>query len=136
MTRHGAMAEMSWLLNNLTDRVPGVAHAVAVSADGLLLAASAQLPGERAEQLAAVTAGVGSLTEGTARCFGGGAVLQTIIEMDRGYLFLMSISDGSLLAMLAARTCDVGQVGYEMALTVERVGEALSPLPRSAAALA
>jgi len=62
--------------------------------------------------------------------FHAGAVQQTIIEMDSGYLFLMSISDGSSMAVLAARSCDVGQVGYEMALLVERVGAALSPTPR------
>ena len=62
-----------------------------------------------------------------------GAVLQTVVEMDNGFLFLMSISDGSSFAVLAARSCDVGQVGYEMALLVDRVGEALTPAPRSAA---
>jgi hypothetical protein len=35
--------------------------------------------------------------------------------------------------VLAARSCDVGQVGYEMALLVDRVGEALTPAPRSTA---
>ena len=35
--------------------------------------------------------------------------------------------------MLSARSCDVGQVGYEMALLVDRVGDALTPQPRSAA---
>ena len=30
--------DLGWLLANFADRVPGVAHAVAVSADGLLLA--------------------------------------------------------------------------------------------------
>lgn len=128
----GAMQNMSWLLTSFVDHVPGIAHAVAISADGLLLASSRDLPTDRAEQLAAIAAGTVSLTDGTARYFNGGRVLQTIIEMDSGYLFLMSISDGSSLAVLAARNCDVGQVGYEMALLVERVGAALVPLPRQA----
>ena len=34
--------DLGWLLANFADRVPGVAHAVAVSADGLLLASSAR----------------------------------------------------------------------------------------------
>jgi uncharacterized protein len=125
------MRDMGWLLNNFADNIAGVAHAVAVSADGLLLAASRALPEDRADQLAAIAAGVVSLTQGTSRYFNGGAVLQTIIEMDGGYLFLMSISDGSCLAVLASRTCDVGQVGYEMALLVERVGQALTPAART-----
>ncbi|HEY0001367.1 MAG TPA: roadblock/LC7 domain-containing protein, partial [Actinoplanes sp.] len=88
---------------------------------------------DRADQLAAITSGVVSLTDGASRMFNAGAVQQTIIEMDSGYLFLMSISDGSSMAVLAARSCDVGQVGYEMALLVERVGAALSPAPREVA---
>jgi hypothetical protein len=32
--------------------------------------------------------------------------------------------------VLASRHCDVGHVGYEMALLVERVGKALNPMPR------
>jgi predicted regulator of Ras-like GTPase activity (Roadblock/LC7/MglB family) len=128
-----AMSNMGWLLENFVDHVPGIAHVIAVSADGLLLASSRDLPPDRAEQLAAVAAGVVSLTWSTARYFDGGRVLQTIVEMDGGYLFLMSISNGSSLAALAGRNCDVGQVGYEMALLVERVGAALVPLPRQAA---
>lgn len=129
MNRPAAMQDMSWLLTNFADSVAGIAHVVAVSADGLLLASSRDLPADRADQLAAITSGVVSLTEGAARMFSAGGVLQTVIEMDSGYLFLMSISDGSSMAVLAARSCDVGQVGYEMALLVERVGAALVPLP-------
>ena len=130
MTRPPTMQDMGWLLSNFADSVAGIAHVVAVSADGLLLASSRNLPPERADQLAAITSGVVSLTDGASRMFNAGHVQQTIIEMDSGYLFLMTISDGSSMAVLAARSCDVGQVGYEMALLVERVGAALVPAPR------
>ena len=132
MTRPPTMQDMGWLLSNFADSVAGIAHVVAVSADGLLLASSRDLPPERADQLAAITSGVVSLTDGASRMFNAGRVQQTIIEMDSGYLFLMTISDGSAMAVLAARSCDVGQVGYEMALLVERVGAALVPPPREA----
>ena len=128
------MQNISWLLNTFAYQVPGVAHVIAVSADGLLLSSSQDLPLERADQLAAITAGVISLTEGASRAFDGGPIRQTIIEMDDGYLFLMAVSDGSALAVLAARACDVGQVGYEMALLVDRVGGALTPATRELAA--
>ncbi|GAA2620545.1 roadblock/LC7 domain-containing protein [Paractinoplanes durhamensis] len=130
MTRPPTMQDMGWLLNNFANSVAGIAHVVAVSADGLLLACSRDLPADRADQLAAISSGVVSLTEGASRMFNAGAVQQTIIEMESGYLFLMSVSDGSSMAVLAARSCDVGQVGYEMALLVERVGAALTPAPR------
>ncbi|WP_029767530.1 roadblock/LC7 domain-containing protein [Haloglycomyces albus] len=119
--------DLGWLLAGFAERVPGVAHAVAVSADGLLLASSRDLPRDRADQLSAVTSGLVSLTQGASRCFEGGSVLQTVVEMDHGFLFLMSISDGSSFAVLASKNCDVGQVGYEMALLVDRVGQALTP---------
>ena len=130
MTRPPTMQDMGWLLSNFADSVAGIAHVVAVSADGLLLASSRDLPPDRADQLAAITSGVVSLTDGASRMFRAGEVQQTIIEMDSGYLFLMSISDGSSMAVLASRSCDVGQVGYEMALLVERVGAAIVPGPR------
>jgi uncharacterized protein len=132
VTRPPTMQDMGWLLNNFANSVAGIAHVVAVSADGLLLASSRDLPTDRADQLAAISSGVVSLTEGASRMFNAGAVQQTIIEMDSGYLFLMSVSDGSSMAVLAARSCDVGQVGYEMALLVERVGASLTPAPREA----
>lgn len=119
--------DLGWLVANFANRVPGIAHAVAVSADGLLMAASEGLPRDRADQLAAIASGLVSLTQGASACFDGGAVSQTVVEMDTGFLLVMSISDGSSLAVLAARNCDIGQVGYEMALLVERVGVVLTP---------
>ncbi|WP_019809173.1 roadblock/LC7 domain-containing protein [Saccharomonospora halophila] len=116
-----------WLLTDFVRRVPGAAHAVVVSADGLLLAASDGLPQDRAEQLSAVASGLVSLTYGAARCFEGGEVTQTVVEMEKGYLFLMSVSDGSCLAVLAAPTADIGTVAYEMTLLVDRVGQQMTP---------
>jgi predicted regulator of Ras-like GTPase activity (Roadblock/LC7/MglB family) len=116
-----------WLVTNFAERVPGVAHAVVVSTDGLLLAASARLPRDRADQLAAVASGIISLTQGAARCFEAGGVVQTVVEMQRGIVLLMSIGDGSCLAVLASPTCDIGLIGYEMTLLVDRVGQLLTP---------
>jgi uncharacterized protein len=116
-----------WLVTDFTERVPGVAHAVVVSADGLLLTASMRLPVDRADQLAAVASGLASLTQGAARCFEAGTVRETVVQMERGVMLLMAIGDGSALAVLAAPNCDIGQVAYEMTLLVERVGQMLTP---------
>ncbi|EHR62134.1 roadblock/LC7 domain-containing protein [Saccharomonospora cyanea] len=119
--------QFGWLVNDFAERVPGVAHAVVVSADGLLLTSSNRLPLDRADQLAAVASGLVSLTQGAARCFEAGAVTETVVEMELGTMVLMSISGGSCLAVLAAPNCDIGQVAYEMTLLVERVGQLLTP---------
>jgi len=72
--------DLNWLITNFVERVPAVAHAIVVSADGLPLAFSEGFPPDRADQLAAVASGLSSLTQGAARVFEGGAVLQTVVE--------------------------------------------------------
>src|SRR5918992_3586219 len=131
MNPHTQPGQFGWLVNDFAERVPGVAHAVVVSADGMLLTSSARLPIDRADQLAAVGSGLVSLTQGAARCFDAGEVVQTVVEMQRGIVLLMSISDGSSLAVLAAPGCDIGLVGYEMTLLVDRVGQQLTPRSRA-----
>ena len=123
--------DVNWLVGNFARSTPGVAHAMVVSADGLPVAVSERLDRAKADQLAAIASGVASLSQGAARCFGGGLVRQTVLELQRGLLFVMAISDGSCLATLAAAPCDVGVVGYQMALLVIRVGEALTPSLRA-----
>jgi predicted regulator of Ras-like GTPase activity (Roadblock/LC7/MglB family) len=118
---------LNWLVTNFARSVPGAAHAIVLSADGLLMAVSERLDRARADQLAAVASGLASLTQGAARIFGGGTVTQTVVEMERGFLLVMSVSDGSCLAVLAAPSCDLGLIGYEMALLVARTGEVLTP---------
>lgn len=120
-----------WLVDDFVNRVPGVAHALVVSAEGMSLTASAYLPRDRADQLAAVASGLVSLARGASRCFDGGRVVQTVVELERGIMLVMSISDGSSLAVLATPTCDIGLVGYEMTLLVDRVGRQLTPDPHA-----
>jgi uncharacterized protein len=122
--------DLNWLITNFVERVPAVAHGIVVSADGLPLAFSDGFPPDRADQLAAVASGLTSLTQGAARVFEAGSVIQTVVEMEGGLLLVMAISNGSSLAVLAAADCDMGLVAYEMTLLVERVGRALTPGPR------
>ena len=110
------------LVSKFAREVPGVAHALLVSVDGLPLAASERLSRERADQLAAVVPGWLSLSTGAAQLFDGGLVLQSVVEMQKGYLLLMHVGDGSHLVTLAVSSCDIGQIGYEMAILVEQVG--------------
>jgi predicted regulator of Ras-like GTPase activity (Roadblock/LC7/MglB family) len=118
---------LNWLVSDFAKNVPGAAHAIVLSADGLLMAVSERLDRARADQLAAVASGLASLTQGAARIFGGGTVTQTVVEMEKGFLLVMAVSDGSCLAVLAAPSCDIGLIGYEMALLVARTGEVLTP---------
>mgnify|MGYP001476269627 CR=1 FL=1 len=122
--------DLDWLVTDFVDRVRDVAHAVVVSADGLPLAFNARFPRDHAERLAAVTSGLASLTQGAGRAFGGGQVIQTAVEMEAGLFVVMSVSNGSSLAVLATANCDLGLIAYEMSLLVERVGRELTPASR------
>lgn len=116
-----------WLLDNFVRTVPGTRHTLVVSADGLLMAMSENLDRTSGDQLAAIVSGMSSLTRGASRQLQGGAVRQAIIEMDNGFLFLMNVSNGSVLAVVADATCDVGLIGYEMAMLVSRTETTLTP---------
>jgi len=130
---------LHWLLTNLVDEVPGIRSVAVVSSDGLLLLSSDP---DRAEEtarpggdgprgssadLATIVSGLGSLTQGAAKLMDGGAVKQTMITMDEGSLFVMSISDGSLLGVHATPDCDMSVIAYHMALFVGRAGHVLTP---------
>ncbi|QPP06619.1 roadblock/LC7 domain-containing protein [Streptomyces bathyalis] len=77
--------------------------------------------------LATIVSGLGSLTLGAAKLMDGGEIKQTVVAMDEGSLFVMSISDGSLLGVHATPDCDMSVIAYHMALFVGRAGHVLTP---------
>ncbi|PZT68565.1 roadblock/LC7 domain-containing protein [Streptomyces sp. SW4] len=138
--------------------MPGILSVAVVSSDGLLLLSSDQdiadartTPrGDAPEQaarrpaderragprgssadLATIVSGIGSLTIGAAKLMDSGAVKHTMVAMDEGSLFVMSISDGSLLGVHGSAECDMSVVAYHMALFVGRAGHVLTPELRS-----
>ncbi len=123
--------QIPWLLTRFVQQTPGVSDAVCVSSDGLLMAMSTDLDRGRADQFAAIAAGLTSLSLGASRCFGYGNVDQLMVEMTTGFLFVASISDGSCLGILADKNSDVGMVGYEMTMLVDRFGSVLTPQVRA-----
>jgi predicted regulator of Ras-like GTPase activity (Roadblock/LC7/MglB family) len=125
------VASLNWLVESFARSVPGLSHAVVVSADGLLLASSGGLDRDQAEQLAAIASGLASMTLAAAQHLQGGEVHHLLVETEGGLLLVMQVSDGSSLAVLADRGADVGLLGYEMALLVTRMGDALTPQLRS-----
>jgi predicted regulator of Ras-like GTPase activity (Roadblock/LC7/MglB family) len=124
--------EINWLLDNLVSRVAQVRQAVVLSRDGLLIGASMGMGRADAEHLSAVAASFQSLARGAGSQFGGGAVRQTIVEMEAAFLFVTAAGRGACLAVLSEADADVGLIAYEMAMLVKRVGQHLSTLPRSA----
>ncbi len=122
-----AATNLNWLLARLCESVPGIQQAVVVSSDGLALAKSEGVDRETAERLAAVSSGMIGLAYGSAGRFGAGAVSNVIIEMQRGWLFVTGIRDGSLICCLTQKDIDMGAIAFEMSIFVQRVGESLTP---------
>ncbi|KUJ69019.1 dynein regulation protein LC7 [Streptomyces albus subsp. albus] len=117
---------LDWLLDDLVERIEDIRHALVLSNDGLVTAASATLARQDAEHLAAVSSGLHSLAKGSGHHFRTGEVRQTMVEYEEGVLFVTAAGDGSCLCVLSGPESDVGQIAYEMALLVNRVGEHLS----------
>jgi predicted regulator of Ras-like GTPase activity (Roadblock/LC7/MglB family) len=126
--------QLDWLLDDLIARVTEVTKAVILSRDGLAIGASSTLTREDSEYLCAAAAGFQSLARGTSQHFGGGAVRQTVVEMESAFLFVMAAGEGSCLAVLAGLGADMGLVAYEMAMLVRRVGQHLGVARRPTSA--
>jgi predicted regulator of Ras-like GTPase activity (Roadblock/LC7/MglB family) len=133
--RLSTTVDISWLVNDLVERVAHVEQAVVLSHDGLLIAKSAGLSREDAEHMSAVAAGLHGLARGAGRRFGRGAVRQTIIEMETGFLFVTAGGNGACIAVLGSEDADVGLIAYEMEMLVTRVGRYLSTPVRSVTAV-
>ncbi|RCV55881.1 roadblock/LC7 domain-containing protein [Marinitenerispora sediminis] len=122
--------DLDWLLDELVERAVGAQSAIVLSADGLPIGKSRGLSQADAEHLSAVASAFQSLARGTGRQFGGGRVLQTVVEMEHAYLFVTGAGSGACLAVIAGEESDVGLIAYEMNVLVEQVGGSLDAAPR------
>jgi predicted regulator of Ras-like GTPase activity (Roadblock/LC7/MglB family) len=120
-------SQFNFLLNHFVRGTSGVSDAVAVSSDGLLMARSETLDDAGADQVAAIISGFVSLGQGAVRCFGFDQLSQVIVAMRGGYLFVSSMGAAGCMGVVATPKCDIGNVGYQMALLVDRCREMLTP---------
>ncbi|MFI6088427.1 roadblock/LC7 domain-containing protein [Streptomyces sp. NPDC051218] len=127
---HGA-GGIDWLLDDLVDRVAEVRHAIMLSTDGLCVGASQAMGRDESERFAAIASGFHSLAKGAGRHFDAGGVVQTMVELQDGFLFVVAAGDGSCIAVFTDGHADIGLVAYEMALLVDRVREHLTVPMRS-----
>ena len=123
-------SSLDWLLDDLLVRLPGAEQAIVLSGDGMLIGRSNTLSRDDGEHLSAVASGMQSLARGASRHFAGGAVRQTIVEMDAAFLLVTAAGQGASLAVLATPDAELGLLAYEMNLMVKRVGTTISSPPR------
>jgi predicted regulator of Ras-like GTPase activity (Roadblock/LC7/MglB family) len=126
--------KLNWLLENLLQRTRGARHALVLSRDGLKLCRTPELSIDQADQLAAIAAGIQSLSHGASIEFGNGqgGVRSAMTEFYGGLLLIVEAGDGAHLAVIASEEADVGLVGHNMSELVEQLGEHLVSPPRAA----
>jgi predicted regulator of Ras-like GTPase activity (Roadblock/LC7/MglB family) len=100
---------------------------VAVSSDGLLIATSEGLGRTDADHLAAIVSSLSTLGRSASRRYDFDGVKMIMVEMKRGFLLVSAIRGGSCLGTIADDGCDLGLIGYEIALLADRFGEMLTP---------
>ena len=127
---------LEWLLENLVGITPGAVHALVLSKDGLKLCHTAGLSIDKADQLAAIAAGVQALSHGASAEFGDGSggIRNSMTEFHGGILFIVEAGIGAHLAVIAAEDADVGLIGHNMDELVEQIGAFLTAAPRYAQA--
>jgi uncharacterized protein len=124
---NSARQRLDWLLANFARDTHGVRDAAAVSSDGLLVSASDGLDRASADHLAALVSGLASLGRSASRRYDFNGLKLILLEMRSGFLLVSMIAEGGCLGVLADSTCDIGLVGYEISVLVDRVGGLLTP---------
>jgi uncharacterized protein len=122
-----AAQNVSWMLDHFVRETAGVEQAIGVSSDGLLMAMSVRMPRGDADKLAASVSGLTTLATSAGGLLAKGGLAQVITEFAGGYLVASLINGRSCLGVVTAGDCDLGVVGYETAMLVERVGAILTP---------
>jgi len=127
----GGDGDVAWMISRLATETAGVTHVLVATSDGQPMLTSRRLSPEDDEQFAVIVSGLTSLATGATNLLELGPVRHCVVEMARGYLISMAISDGSCLAALAHADADVAVIGHDMARLVARLGPWLTPAKRS-----
>ncbi|WP_232667100.1 roadblock/LC7 domain-containing protein [Pseudonocardia sp. TRM90224] len=130
--RRNVTPDLNWLLDDVVNRAAGAQGAIVLSADGLQMGRSAGMSRDDSDYLAATASSLQSLAKNASRHFSRGQVLQNMIEMERGYLFVLAAGRGACLALLAEDSVNVEMIAYQMNRLVKQVGDYLEVAPRDA----
>jgi uncharacterized protein len=119
--------DFTWLLAKFASDTAAVVDAIAVSSDGLLIAAGGEGDQASSDRLAAIVSGMVSLAAGAGISYGLGALNKVIVDSDGGFLVIMAMGSGALLGVVADRDASLGTIAYEMALFINRINGILNP---------
>lgn len=119
--------DLTAALSAFAAETPGVSEAVVVSPDGFALAGRATENGPGVEQLAAVIAGLSSLTRGTSELYQLDDVRRIIVDMAGGYLFVVSTGANCSIGTVTDTSADLGNLGYQLTVLSQKLATLLTP---------
>jgi predicted regulator of Ras-like GTPase activity (Roadblock/LC7/MglB family) len=128
--------DLSWMVQDIVDNVPRARHAVVLSADGIPRGSTDSLTGQDVRTISAAMAGMQSLSRAIAHFAGSvqeRAWIQTVIEFQHGWVFLIEAGEGAYLAAAAEPDVDMEQLSFRMNRLVARLGNNLTAPPRVSA---
>jgi predicted regulator of Ras-like GTPase activity (Roadblock/LC7/MglB family) len=121
-------------LTDLVNPVEELAHAVMASGDGRTLAVSATTPEGHAQNIAAVSAALTSVSGAAAQRFDGGRVHTVLVTMEEGQLVVIPTVGGSV-AVQTQLVCEMHWLISEASRIRSHLDQYLSghrPIPDSA----
>jgi predicted regulator of Ras-like GTPase activity (Roadblock/LC7/MglB family) len=116
-----AHRELDWLLDEMISNAPLVRHALLVVERRPRGATSTGMDRETGEHLAAVASALNSLAKGAGRQFDAGAVRQTMVELEDGFLFV-------ILGLCQGRMLTVAEIAAQAGLPLNVVRVLLADL--------
>ncbi|MEV0596334.1 roadblock/LC7 domain-containing protein [Nonomuraea cavernae] len=124
---------LDWLLENLKTKTPGIRHVLVLTRDGLKMCYTTGLERDGADQLAALAAGIQSLSLSASAEFGDSiGAGQAMVEFAGGLLLIVPAGSGAHLAVVAEEDGEVGLIAHNMNELVEQIGVYLTAAPRRA----
>ncbi|WP_437043559.1 roadblock/LC7 domain-containing protein [Streptomyces sp. enrichment culture] len=121
------------MVQDIVTNVPKARHAVVLSADGIPRGSTDGLTRNDVGTVSAAMAGMQSLSRATAHFAGPSPDrewIQTVIEFQHGWVFLIGAGQGAYLAAAAEPDVDMEQLSFRMNRLVARLGNNLTAPPR------
>lgn len=124
--------DFTYLLTRLLQKVPHTTSAVLLSADGIAKCWDG-LHKDQADTLGAIASSMCSLASQVGIQFssGRGGVQQVACEAGECVLLVAAAGEGSVLAVVAERDVNVGNLGYEMSHLAKQLPDQLSTPART-----
>ncbi|MEV6849233.1 roadblock/LC7 domain-containing protein [Actinoplanes sp. NPDC051411] len=118
---------LGFLLDRFCDSDRDIAHAIAISVDGIPMAASQHINPDVRDQLAAAAVGQMSLAQGMSELMSAGGVERVITNLGSGWVLVQKPHPHVVLIVLATHDADLALIDDQLMRLGEAIGPVLDP---------